>query len=326
MGVDEAGYGPNLGPLLVAATVWQVPSWMTENEIVAAFGEGFACTAWHQGCTVVPLGDSKRLYKPGNGLLSLEGGLLALLSNGQTTSVVNPDIGEPQWMRSLSDFIDAFGCWLGAPLEVPWYRQLHRYSIPSEQTADEIYRLGQLAANRLDTANIELLNAQAWIVVESEFNALTRKLGSKGQLLTSVTLRLVSRLLEAVEEDAEIFCDRHGGRKNYLPSLAEAWPEDWYRELQIGPRRCSYTNSAEPGRQIHFSIGGDNFPPTALASMLAKYLRERLMQAFNTFWMQKRPELRPTAGYPVDARRFRAELGQMPHQLGLEPDAWWRHR
>ena len=25
IGTDEAGYGPNLGPLVISATVWQVP-------------------------------------------------------------------------------------------------------------------------------------------------------------------------------------------------------------------------------------------------------------------------------------------------------------
>ena len=25
LGTDEAGYGPNLGPLVVTATVWEVP-------------------------------------------------------------------------------------------------------------------------------------------------------------------------------------------------------------------------------------------------------------------------------------------------------------
>ena len=26
LGTDEAGYGPNLGPLLISASVWEVPS------------------------------------------------------------------------------------------------------------------------------------------------------------------------------------------------------------------------------------------------------------------------------------------------------------
>jgi len=39
--------------------------------------------------------------------------------------------------------------------------------------------------------------------------------------------------------------------------------------------------------------------------MTAKYLRELSMQAFNAFWRDPRPRSEPTAGYPVDAARWR---------------------
>jgi len=42
--------------------------------------------------------------------------------------------------------------------------------------------------------------------------------------------------------------------------------------------------------------------------MTAKYLRETAMRAFNAFWAERVPGLRPTAGYPGDARRFREEI------------------
>ena len=50
---------------------------------------------------------------------------------------------------------------------------------------------------------------------------------------------------------------------------------------------------------------GEEFLPTALASMTAKYLRELSMRAFNEFWCARVPGLRPTAGYPGDAPRFK---------------------
>ena len=42
----------------------------------------------------------------------------------------------------------------------------------------------------------------------------------------------------------------------------------------------------------------------ALASMLCKYLREVCMRQFNRFWEKHVPGIEPTAGYPVDAKRF----------------------
>ena len=44
--------------------------------------------------------------------------------------------------------------------------------------------------------------------------------------------------------------------------------------------------------------------PVALASMLAKYIRELHMVALNRFWAARVPNLAPTAGYPADAGRF----------------------
>ena len=48
--------------------------------------------------------------------------------------------------------------------------------------------------------------------------------------------------------------------------------------------------------------------PVALASMFAKYVRELLMGAFNHYWQQVVPGLRPTAGYYTDAMRFLADI------------------
>ena len=44
--------------------------------------------------------------------------------------------------------------------------------------------------------------------------------------------------------------------------------------------------------------------PTALASCLAKYAREVTMGAFNRYFEKRDPELRPTAGYTTDGRRW----------------------
>ena len=34
--------------------------------------------------------------------------------------------------------------------------------------------------------------------------------------------------------------------------------------------------------------------------------------------------IKPTAGYPVDAKRFRAEIEQHATKLGLQQTDWWR--
>ncbi len=68
------------------------------------------------------------------------------------------------------------------------------------------------------------------------------------------------------------------------------------------------------------------FLPVAVASMLAKYLREICMEQFNQFWKHQLPELEPTAGYPVDAARFWEEIAAKAEELGIEKRKIWRSK
>ena len=47
---------------------------------------------------------------------------------------------------------------------------------------------------------------------------------------------------------------------------------------------------------------------TSLASLLAKYARECAMTLFNTYWLEKGQDLKGTAGYYTDGRRFLKDL------------------
>ena len=79
--------------------------------------------------------------------------------------------------------------------------------------------------------------------------------------------------------------------------------------------RLTFEPRADAG---HFGV--------ALASMVSKYLREVLMRDFNRFWRRHVPDLKPTAGYPTDAKRFYDVIRPAMEQLGLAEDAVWRGR
>jgi len=78
--------------------------------------------------------------------------------------------------------------------------------------------------------------------------------------------------------------------------------------------------------EIRFVAKGESFLPAALASMTSKYLRELAMLAFNHFWRQHLPALKPTAGYPVDAKRFKADIATVQHKLGVDDRILWRRK
>ena len=75
---------------------------------------------------------------------------------------------------------------------------------------------------------------------------------------------------------------------------------------------------------MRFVTRCERFAPAALASMAAKYLRELSMHAFNAFWCGHVADLKPTAGYPVDARRFKAAISNTQRKLGIADEVLWR--
>ena len=81
VGTDEAGYGPNLGPLVIVGTLWSVPDDLDADSLyehlpgIVPPGEPVAD---HRRTLV--LGDSKSLYQPRGGLAALERGIFAALA------------------------------------------------------------------------------------------------------------------------------------------------------------------------------------------------------------------------------------------------------
>ena len=319
IGVDEAGYGPNIGPMLVAGTAWRVPKSIDETTFIELLSDSFHTGAWSDGCQHVPLGDSKQLYSPSSGLRSLEAGLLAMLSHVSSQDATSS-------FTELLHSLDCFGPWSPAATQaVPAWLSSLPEQMPLHLTADEIERMSQRALDCLQQHEIELLSVKAAIVLESEFNRAVAQFGSKGRLLSTVTMHIVTQLLvEYDQQGVEVFCDRQGGRKKYACVLLEAMPDEWFDTLTEQPMRSSYRRQRSPELTFHFSVGGDSFPPTALASMTAKYLRERLMAGINAYWQSHVADLAPTAGYPLDAKRFRSCIEHKAAQLGHDVDQWWR--
>ena len=78
IGMDEAGLGPNLGPFVVAATVWEVPSPASGFDFWAAFES--VLTRSPSSCDPrLHVADSKQVFQPGRGIGALERGVRSAL-------------------------------------------------------------------------------------------------------------------------------------------------------------------------------------------------------------------------------------------------------
>lgn len=385
VGTDEAGYGPQLGPLVVAATAWGIEQGAGGTEQGVGRqpeyrGLGGAATqsairnpkSAIGGAPVdlyrllrgvvsrspadrkVAIADSKALYKPGLGLRQLERGLHAVLAAMERA--VAADGGRPARMAGLyspvrcwSDLIARFGADpAGHHRALSWHEGFD-CSLPVDAEGAELAKCGERLLRGCEKAGVRPLVVRARLVFPAEFNELCERYGSKGEALSHVTIGLMREVMEAVRckkgtgtdrvdlngestsnsiGASPLFavCDKHGGRNFYTALLQHHFPEHWVRSVYEGRAESRYEWGGEERVEVVFRTKGEAFLPTALASMTAKYLRELSMRAFNEFWCARVPNLRPTAGYPGDASRFRGEVAAMQRELGIEDRVMWRER
>lgn len=314
LGTDEAGYGPNLGPLVVSASLWRVPKGTEQADLYQILSRAVSHDAVGRRKGLLPLADSKQLYKPGGGLADLELGVLAalaILSRPATT-------WREAW-RSLDADATAD---LAAQ---PWHDG-YDHALPLNCETAELATLAASFSSELVNSGSELLNLRSTVVFPARFNRLVAEHGNKASALSAVTLTLVAALIEQLpDEPIIIVCDKHGGRNSYGALLQRQFPEYLVEVVREGRAESVYRFGPVCRRVgISFVAKGESFLPSALASMTCKYLRELAMRPFNEFWARHVPNLKPTAGYPEDAVRFKREIAAAQERLGIEDDLLWR--
>ncbi|MBC8351542.1 MAG: hypothetical protein H8E66_06115 [Planctomycetes bacterium] len=312
IGTDEAGYGPNLGPLLISATAWRIPDDDEGTDLyerLAHFVRTQVSSDLH-----VPIADSKQLYKPGGGLQHLERGLFAALSACNS----NVENWRDAWKVLAS--IDADQLQL-----VLWYAD-YNAPLPIDLDAERRRSDRSIFAKGLHSTNVSLERVRSTSVFPTRFNELVDRYGSKGSVLSLATLELVRDALDQHDDsNVLIQCDKHGGRNRYLAVLQTVFPDERITIIRESRETSVYRWTSSNGRiEIRFTAKGESFLPAALASMASKYLRELAMKAFNAFWQQHLPDLKPTAGYPVDAKRFKAEIETVQRKLNIDDRMLWR--
>src|SRR5262249_46850027 len=141
----------------------------------------------------------------------------------------------------------------------------------------------------------------------------------------AVLAHALSELIEfglANCRDAEpiyFFVDKHGGRNFYGPMLQERLSDANVFAIEESNLRSVYrVLGLDRDVRLTFEPRADSSHLcVALASMVSKYVRELLMVEFNRFWQRHIPELKPTAGYPGDSRRFFKSIRNVARELGI---------
>ena len=316
IGTDEAGYGPNFGPLVISATRWRVPGDPAMVDLYQSLKPVVERSPAADRSDLVAIADSKAVYKPGGGLAGLERGVL---SCGAALGWL-PDHWHAAWEFLAPESVDALR-------SIPWYAD-YDCSVPVDGDRAEIAQLSRSLQQTFHQSDVHLQAMESVAVFPARFNQLVSQEGTKGAALTAQTLALVRRMVDRSGDGPILVqCDKHGGRNRYAPMLQSVFPEHLV-EIRHESRAQSIYRWGPESRRIEFRFvaKGESFLPAALASMASKYLRELAMRAFNAFWLGYLPDLKPTAGYPVDAARFRGQIQGLQSELGIADQVLWRNR
>jgi hypothetical protein len=310
-GIDEAGYGPLLGPLCVGLAALRVDPWQEGGrapDLWTLLGQA-VCRAGPDARGRVAIDDSKKLKLPNDGarhpLTHLERGVMSFLasrgdrpaSEGELLALLGARVDQLEWYRPGGEQTGA-AC----------------KRFPRASTHEQIGIAGNTIASAMRAAGVSLERLACRAVPEPVFNQVVRSAGTKA----AATAMVIGEFLQAVwfEHAAtqglavRIVCDRQGGRTDYERYLAGLVPGAKVQTLEQTAARARYQLEGSERRMVvQFQTEAEKqHLPVALASMTAKLVRELLMERFNDYWCSRLPELKPTAGYAQDGRRWLADL------------------
>lgn len=309
VGIDEAGYGPLLGPLVVSAAAFDVPVAVLRAVENPADGPNLwnllknsvAKRPSRKGCKLT-VADSKLLYNgfgSEGGVKNLERAALAfLMQRGEA----------PRTLRDLLCLVCPEIC--AQMDEYPWYAAAD-FPLPVDCRPDDLATQRNALGVAMRNAGIVFRGAWVEIVPEGHYNRLITQTHNKAVVLFAKTTRLIQRVADSAgDRPLRIWVDRQGGRVGYRQALMNAFPEARVDILEETMKRSGYrvSNTGSPWA-VRFVLKGETHHlPIALASMYSKYVRELFMTCFNRYWAGHLPELRPTGGYNRDGRRFLADI------------------
>lgn len=324
-GIDEAGYGPMYGPMVVARCVLKVPAlpsdapppklWQRLSKVV--------CRQLRGAKGRIAVNDSKKLKTKHAGVKHLESGVLSFMALGGDEP---GDVAE--WLslvgESRHDASAAEAAGIPALTELPWYdatADAPWQALPSASTADELAVSRSMLATTCKRIGVELGGFQARVFYEDELNHRLGQMHSKA----AVSFMAVAAHLDAIfrvhgEDHPHVSVDRQSGRTRYREPLAQAFEgasvdilgeTDAYSAYRVSAGHRSMTVTFQTQAE-------ESHMPTALASMAAKYTRELMMDRFNAYFAQVAPDVKPTAGYGTDANRWRDDMLAHLQRAGID--------
>jgi len=303
VGIDEAGFGPILGPLVVSSSTFTLPHHLLTTNLWQILRKSVGNRRKRLAGRML-ITDSKKAYSRAVGIKQLERtvlGSLKCLDKEPATLTELIELLCPSCLERISAY--------------PWYQGAGNYCL-SVDAADRTIASAVLADD-MTSNGIKLLELKSYCLDVGYYNKMVASVKNKANVLFTATSRLIKRAFDNFAgDDLQIIVDRQGGRVRYRKHLQRMFSDMELKILRESPADSSYElRAGGKGMRLHFVVGADErFLPVSLASMVSKYLRELLVHNINRYFAGFHSDLRPTAGYWKDGLRFIEDLKtNIPH-------------
>ena len=303
VGIDEAGFGPILGPMVVSSSTFSLPHNLLSADLWQILKKSVADKRKRLAGRLL-IADSKKAHSKSLGIKHLQRTVLAAfkcLGKEPATLTELVELLCPDCLERLFDY--------------PWYRDANSHRILVDD-ADKVIASAVLADD-MASNGIKLLELKSCCLDVAYYNKMMSSVKNKASVLFTATSRLIKNAFDNFAgDDLQITVDRQGGRVRYRKNLQRMFPEMELKILRESPEISSYELQADDkSMRLHFVVHADErFLPVSLASMVSKYLRELLVYNINNYFLGHCADLKPTAGYWKDGLRFIEDLKtNIPH-------------
>ncbi|MEJ2649147.1 MAG: hypothetical protein P8016_12165 [Sedimentisphaerales bacterium] len=303
VGIDEAGFGPILGPLVASSCSFSLPSDLLTANLWEILRKSIASQRKHIAGRLL-ITDSKKAYSRSLGIAQLERTVLTILKClGKEPSTLKEliEILCPESFERLSEY--------------PWHKDMNAREL-SQNEGDRKIAAAVLSKD-LRLNGMSLLDIRTCCLDVARYNEMVDAVKNKASVLFTAISQLIKKDYDNYgDQDLQIIIDRQGGRTRYRPNLQKMFPNMELKILRESSAVSSYELSAgKKMMRLHFVVGADNkYMPVSLASMTSKYVRELLISNMNQYFTSFDSDLKPTAGYWKDGLRFINDIKTcLPH-------------
>jgi ribonuclease HII len=310
-GIDEAGYGPKIGPFVLSSVVMDIPAkHHNEANIWHIFEDAVSDKIRKRGNRIV-VNDSKKIYSQKSGLRLLEETVLSFIWSTKGKVTRFSDL-----LKILSNYNEEVFD------KYPWYKGKD-LDLPIASNVSAILNYADLIKHTISSQDANILDVKSIFLCAYEINRQIGFMGNKSLLLFDNSVKFLKEIFECFgDREPKVLIDKHGGRNYYHKLLAESFEGCDVKAVSEGNPISTYKiSNGRRKMNVSFAEGADSkhFPP-ALASMFSKYIRELFIRLFNAYWQEKVQDIKPTAGYPEDAKRFLSQIQNTKNKLGISDD------